>query len=145
MTRRRLTVLVSGAAAGTIMALAQSAAPADKERVTLRAIMAELGNEYLRITDAILRDDYDQTAESASAIAHHPMPDTVVGAVKKALGSEFAHFDEIDEASHGAALALHDAATRHDSEAMARQAGTLLSKCVECHSQFRIRLRPLSD
>jgi cytochrome c556 len=140
--RPRIFLATAAIVVPVVTAIAQ---PADHDGVTLRGIMAELGGEYLRITDAILRDDYDQVAESASAIAHHPMPETLVSAIKKTLGTEFVHFDEIDEASHAAALALHDAASRHDSEAITRQATSLLSKCVECHSGFRTKLRPLSD
>lgn len=134
--------------AATIVALpivTAFARAADHETLTLRAIMGDLGGEYLRIVDAVLRDDFDQAAESATAIAHHPLPETVLGAIKKALGPEFAQFDEIDEASHAAALALSDAAGRHDTAAMTHEAASLLSTCAECHSRFRSKLRPLSD
>lgn len=129
----------------TIIAAGSGAQAPAHEGITLRAIMAEMGGEYLRIIDGILRDDYDQAAEAAATIAHHPMPEAVVGAVKGVLASDFAEFDRIDEAAHQAATAVHDAAVRRDGQAAGRAASALLSACVECHSRFRTRLRPLSD
>ncbi len=58
-------------------------------KLTLRAIMSELGAEYLRLANALLIDDFKGLEESAKAIQGRPLPDEIVAAIKNELGKDF--------------------------------------------------------
>lgn len=125
------------------LALAQGQKPEPK--LTLRAIMAELGAEYLRLTNSLLTDDFKGLAEAAKAIEGHPLPDEIVSAIKAKLGKSFRGFERVDEQSHRAAADLAKRAAAKDIAGSAKAFGRLADSCVSCHKQFRTMLRPLSD
>jgi hypothetical protein len=114
-------------------------------KMTLRAIMQELGAEYLRLTNALLTDDFKGLEESAKAIQGHPLPDEIVAAIKSKLGKNFRSFERVDEQSHQAAANLAKRAAARDLTGLAKAFGALAGGCVSCHKQFRATLRPLSD
>ena len=66
--------------------LSQAQAAKKEHKVTLRAIMQELGAEYLRLTDALLVEDFKGLEESATAIQTHPLPDEIVTVIKNKRG-----------------------------------------------------------
>jgi cytochrome c556 len=120
--------------------------PANHEHaVTLRAIMGELGAEYLRLTNALMTEDFRELEASAKAIAGHPLPDEIATAIKSKLGRSFSAFETIDNQSHQAAADLARRAAAKDITGSARAFGRLAQSCVSCHKQFRPTLRPLSD
>lgn len=131
----------------SLIALSPANAQAQKEehKLTLRAIMQELGLEHLRLTNALLIDDLKTVEESAKAIEGHPLPTEIVVAIKGKLGRDFEAFERIDEQSHQAAAILAQQALAKDLTGSARAFGTLTEGCVSCHKQFRASLRPLSD
>jgi hypothetical protein len=114
-------------------------------KITLRAIMQELGIEYLRLTNALLIDDFKGLEESAKAIEGHPLPEEVVSAIKNKLGRNFSSFERVDEQSHKAAADLAKRAAAKDITGYAKAFGRLSEACVSCHKQFRATLRNLSD
>jgi Cytochrome C' len=114
-------------------------------KITLRAIMQELGIEYLRLTNALLIDDFKGLEESARAIEGHPLPEEVVSAIKNKLGRNFRGFERVDEESHKAAADLAKRAAAKDITGSAKAFGRLSEACVSCHKQFRATLRSLSD
>ncbi len=113
--------------------------------VTLRAIMQELGAEYLRLTNALLMEDFKDLEASAKAIGGHPLPNEIAAAIKSKLGRSFSAFETIDNQSHQAAADLARRAAAKDISGSARAFGRLAESCVSCHKQFRSTLRPLSD
>lgn len=117
----------------------------EEHKLTLRAIMSELGAEYLRLTNALLIEDFKGLDDSARAIQGHPLPDEVVAAIKKKLGRSFHGFERVDEQSHEAAADLVKRAAARDIAGAAKTFGRLAESCVSCHKQFRATLRPLSD
>ena len=119
--------------------------PAKGAHITLRAIMQELGTEYLRLTNALLIDDFKGLEESAKAIEGHPLPEEVVSAIKNKLGRNFSGFERVDEQSHKAAADLAKRAAAKDITGSAKAFGRLSEACVSCHKQFRATLRSLSD
>jgi hypothetical protein len=116
-----------------------------ESKPTLRAIMQELGAEYLRLTNALLTDDFKGLEESAKAIQGHPLPDEVVTAIKGKLGRNFRRFEQVDEQSHQAAAEIAKLAAAKDITRSSIAFGRLGESCVSCHKQFRATLRPLSD
>jgi hypothetical protein len=139
--RATVALLLALTASGAAMGQAAD----HEDALTLRIIMGELGAEFLGLTDAVLRDDYERVAAAARAIAGHPLPDPVVADIQAELGPDFAPFEEIDLASHDAAEALATAGTQGDALAVVDGTGALLSTFAECHLHFRARLRPISD
>ena len=107
--------------------------------------MQELGAEYLRLTNALLIDDFKQLEESAKTIEGHPLPNEIVMAIKNKLGRKFRDFERADEQSHQQAAQLVKRAAARDISEAARAFGGIASGCVSCHKQFRATLRSLSD
>lgn len=144
---RTIGVLVVVLLAGGFMSASPAFAQAQKqeERLTLRAIMSELGAQYLRAANALLIDDFKGLEESAKAIQGHPLPDEIVVAIKKKLGRSFHSFERVDEQSHQAAADLAKRAAAKDITGSTRAFARLIEGCVNCHKQFRATLRPLSD
>jgi len=144
--RRRLIaapILAGFAFLSTSQAQAQPAR--EGHDVTLRAIMQELGAEHLRLTNALLMEDFKDLDASAKAIHDHPLPNEIVAAIKSKLGRGFSAFERIDRQSHQAAAELGKRAAAKDISGAARAFGQLAESCVSCHKQFRSALRPLSD
>jgi hypothetical protein len=143
---KHISIVLFGAAV-SLIALTPAHAQAQKEehKLTLRAIMQELGAEHLRLTNALLLDDLKTAEESAKAIQGHPLPAEIVAAIKSKLGKDFRAFERIDEQSHQAAASLAKRAAAKDLTGSAKAFGGLTEGCVSCHKQFRASLRPLSD
>lgn len=143
---KHISIALFGAAVSwTALNPARAQAQKEEHKLTLRAIMQELGAEHLRLTNALLIDDLKSVEESAKAIQGHPLPDEIVAAIKSTLGREFQAFERIDERSHQAAVGLAKRAEAKDLTGSAIAFGALTQGCVSCHRQFRAALRPLSD
>jgi cytochrome c556 len=141
-----ITAALFGAAVFAISLIAAHAqAQKEEHKLTLRAIMQELGAEHLRLTNALLIDDLKTVEESAKAIQGHPLPTEIVAAIRSKLGRDFRAFERIDEQSHQAAANLAKRAAAKDLTGSAKALGGLTQGCVTCHKQFRAALRPLSD
>jgi cytochrome c556 len=139
-----LLALLLGASA----MLAESTFSQDRKsepRMTLRSIMQELGAEYLRLTNALLTDDFNGLEQSAKAIQGHPLPDEIVAAIRAKLDRNFRGFERIDDRGHQAAADLSKRAAARDISGSAKAFGRLAESCVSCHKEFRATLRPLSD
>ena len=138
-------IMLGVAVLSTTPTLAQTQAPKQEHKLTLRVIMQELGTEYLRLTNALLVDDFKGLEESAKAIQTHPLPDEIVVAIKKRLGRNFRAFERADEQSHQRAADLVKRAAAKDISGSAKAFGGIVDGCVSCHKQFRAPLRSLSD
>lgn len=138
-------ILLGGVILSTSPSLAQSQATKEEHKLTLRAIMQELGAEYLRLTNALLIDDFKGLEESAKAIQTHPLPDEIVVAIKNKLGRNFHAFERLDEQSHQRAADLVKRAAAKDISGSAKAFGGIADGCVSCHKQFRAPLKSLSD
>lgn len=138
-------IVLGVAVLSTTPTLTQTQAPKQEHKLTLRVIMQELGTEYLRLTNALLVDDFKGLEESAKAIQTHPLPDEIVVAIKKKLGRNFRAFERADEQSHQRAADLVKRAAAKDISGAAKAFGGIVDGCVSCHKQFRAPLRSLSD
>jgi cytochrome c556 len=141
---RALFALLFGASAMlTDLSFAQDRK--NQPTMTLRTIMQELGAQYLRLTNALLIDDFRDLEQSANAIRDHPLPDEIAATIKAKLGKKFRDFERVDEQGHQAAADLSKRAAAKDISGSAKAFGRLGESCVSCHKQFRATLRPLSD
>ena len=138
-------ILLGAAILSTSPSLAQAQATKEEHKLTLRAVMQELGAEYLRLTRALLIDDFKGLEESAKAIQTHPLPDQIVVAIKNKLGRHFRAFERADEQSHQQAAELVKRAAAKDISGAAMAFGGIANGCVSCHKQFRAPLSSLSD
>jgi cytochrome c556 len=138
-------ILLGAAILSASPSLAQAQATKQEHKLTLRAIMQELGAEYLRLTSALLVGDFKGLEESAKAIQTHPLPDEIVVAIKNKLGRNFRAFERADEQSHRGAADLVKRAAAKDIAGSAKAFGGIADGCVSCHKQFRAPLRSLSD
>lgn len=138
-------ILLGVAVLSTTPTLAQAQVPKEEHKLTLRVIMQELEADYLRLTNALLVDDFKGLEESATAIQTHPLPDEIVAAIKKKLGRNFRSFERADEQTHQRAADLVKRAAAKDISGSAKASGGIMDGCVSCHKQFRAELRSLSD
>jgi cytochrome c556 len=138
-------IVLGVAVLSTTPSLAQAQATKEEHKLTLRVIMQELGTEYLRLTNALLVDDFKGLEESAKAVQTHPLPDEIVVAIKKKLGRHFRSFERAYEQSHQRAADLVKRAAAKDISGSAKAFGGIADGCVSCHKQFRAGLRSLSD
>ena len=129
----------------TSPAPAQTPTAKEEYKLTLHAIMQELGTEYLRLTNALLLDDFKALEESARTIQGHPLPNEIVVAIKNKLGRNFHAFERADEQSHQGAADLIKRAAATDLSGAAKAFGKIADGCVSYHKQFRSTLRSLSD
>jgi cytochrome c556 len=134
-------ITAAACAAGSVAAQEQTHA----EKPTLRVIMQELQVEFLKMTNALVIDDFATLAEAAKAVQGHPMPDEIVAAIKQKLGRNFAGFEKTDQQGHQAAGDLARRAAAKDAAGSAKAFGRLTESCVSCHKQYRAVLKPLSD
>jgi cytochrome c556 len=138
-------ILLGSAILSTSPSLGQAQATKEAHKLTLRAIMQELGAEYLRLTNALLTDDFKGLEQSAKAIQTHPLPDEIVVAIKNKLGRNFRAFERVDEQSHRRAADLVKRAAAKDISGAVKAFSGIANGCVSCHKQFRAPLRSLSD
>ena len=131
-----LTLAAGLLAAATGQAIAEANTPA--EPMALRRVMTELGRHMQTLADGISREDWALVAKTAPLIADHPQPPAaekvrIMGFFGAAMGKFKGH----DEATHGAAQALGQAAASRDGLAVIGAFHKLQTSCYNCHREFR--------
>ncbi len=132
---------------GLVAILALTIAPAAAENApTLIEIMQGLGDNLAEITDGLLRDDFEQVARGAAAIAAHPrIPAAEVALVAAELGPEMAAFKALDTRVHDLALETEAAALAPDRKAAVSGHRRLIDACLACHDTFKARVAAILD
>lgn len=144
--RKSIMTVTTAMALGSIFLVSALAQARNHEhKPTLRAIMQELGAEYLRLANALITEDFKEAEQSAKAIQGHPLPDEIAAAIKNKLGRKFAAFERADESSHRSAAELAKRAAAKDASGSGRAFAGVTNGCISCHRQFRTTLKPLSD
>ena len=109
---------------------------------SLHDIMYDLGRHMLALTDGLMVDDADAVKEAAAAMVNHaPIADDDLERIARVLGAQEPAFHAMDEATHHAAMRLHDAADSGRTDEILRRLYELQQTCVACQTQFRERLR----
>ena len=140
MLKKRVALLASLA----IIVLPLTASTGE---LTLKAIMQELRQNFVDVSDGFLLDDVDKIAEGALAIAEHPrIPAEQVERISEELGPEMAVFKNFDVQVHELSLEMYKAATERDRDAAVAAYQSMVRACFDCHSAYRERVAAiLSD
>ena len=134
MQKKRIALLACLA----VMALPMMAST---DEITLKAIMQELRQNFLDVSDGFLLEDFDKVAEGALAIAEHPrIPPEQVQLVAEELGAEMPVFKNFDVQVHELSLELYKAAKERDRSAAVAAYQGMVQACFDCHSAFRERV-----
>lgn len=108
----------------------------------LKQIMQGLEADMAALLHALWMEDVPGVAAAAGRIADHPrVPAEQMAAIQAALGAEFGGFAGHDQAVHGAAVALAEAAAGGAPPAdLLPGVATVQAGCVACHTSFRARV-----
>jgi hypothetical protein len=136
------------AAADTAAAAADTAEPQDPAAAARAAlpglfnIMVGLQGDAYRISRGLWTEQLDTIAAAARSIANHPQVTAdELRVVQGILGDDIVAFRALDMQVHDLAVRLGEAAAAGDLEAVVATDAELRAGCVECHTQFRDRLR----
>lgn len=108
------------------------------EPLALKKIMQDMGKNMQLIVDGISREDWKLVENTTPLIANHPQPP--VGEKVKILSfinKGASKFKSYDGKTHESALALGEAATREDAQAVIAGFAALQKTCLACHQSFR--------
>ena len=115
---------------------AQAAEPATP--MVLRSVMDQLGRDMQAVTGAISREDWTLVTRLASDIARHPEPPlSEKMRIITWLGTDAGKFRGFDGEVHDAAIAMGEAATRGDGQAVIAAFAKLQQGCLAGHQTFR--------
>lgn len=108
----------------------------------LFAIMAGLERDAAALSRGLWREDFGTIAEAAAAIAEHPAIPAAEGErIAAVLGPDMGRFQALDEEVHDLAQLIRERATARDLQGIADADADLRRACVQCHQEFRDRLR----
>lgn len=128
-----LTVVLLASAAPFCAQAAEPAAP-----MALRSVMNQLGRDMQAVTGAISTEDWALVARLAPDIARHPEPPlSEKMRILAWLGTEAGRFRGFDGEVHDAAVAMGEAATRGDGQAVIAAFAKVQQGCLACHQSFR--------
>ncbi|HID37197.1 MAG TPA: c-type cytochrome [Ghiorsea sp.] len=111
------------------------------EEGSLKAIMQQLGLDYVALESAILLQDFDAAAKAAHAMAFHDTPS--FGTKMKlmaSLRSDMPKFKEADDKVHNLAVEIESTAKAKDMKTMIAKQSLMLSACMACHTSYRSRI-----
>lgn len=128
-------------AAGASAAVADTA-PTRVALPSLFSIMLGLQRDAERVGRGLWVEGYDSIAAAAQSIADHPaIPPEEGRQIAGVLGDDMGRFQEMDRTVHDLAVRLAERARAGDLEAVLATDARLRRGCVECHTEFRARLR----
>lgn len=108
----------------------------------LFGIMAGLERDAAALSRGLWREDFGSIAAAAAAIAEHPAIPAVEGErIAAVLGPEMGRFQALDEEVHDLAQLIREHAAAGDLQGIADADADLRRACVQCHEEFRDRLR----
>ena len=111
------------------------------DETTLKAIMQELRQHFVDVSDGFLLDDFDKVAEGALAIAEHPrIPPEQVQMVADELGAEMPVFKNFDVQVHELSLEMYKAANAGDRVGAVTAYQGMVAACFNCHTAYRQRV-----
>ncbi len=115
---------------------AQAAEPA--RPMALQSVMENLGCDRQAVTGAISREDWALVVRLAPDIARHPGPPLSEKArILAWLGTSAGKFRGFDGQVQEAAMAMGEAATRGDGQAVISHFASVQRSCLACHQGLR--------
>ena len=117
------------------------AVSASGDAATLKEIMQGLRNDFVRIGDGLLHDDFAEVAAGARGIAEHPrIPPDQVKRVATELGADMPEFKQMDKHVHDLSLRILSAAQSSDAEMALQSYLEMTEGCLACHSNYKERV-----
>ena len=117
------------------------AAARSGDTATLKEIMRGLRNDFVRIGDGLLHDDFAEIASGARGIAEHPkIPPDQVKRVAAELGPEMPAFKQMDKRVHDLSVRILSAAESSDAEMALRSYLEMTEGCLACHTNYKERI-----
>lgn len=108
---------------------------------SLKQIMQQLGQDYSRLNQAILVENFDAAANFAHAIAYHEKPSLGQRMkILRELGSEMPEFKSADDKVHELAIKIEEAAKAKDVPLLIQHQSQMLSACMGCHTSYRSKI-----
>ena len=108
---------------------------------TLKEIMQGLRNDFVRIGDGLLHDDFAEIASGARGIAEHPkIPPDQVKRVAAELGPEMPAFKQMDKRVHDLSVRILSAAESSDAEMALQSYLEMTEGCLACHTNYKGRI-----
>ncbi|MEO8232542.1 MAG: hypothetical protein ABI638_09680 [Ignavibacteriota bacterium] len=108
----------------------------------LLPIMYQLMADMNGISTGIFMENYPMIDSAAYHIAQHPeINPRQMQIIKKIMGEEMDEFERIDMNVHDHAVFISQAAQQKKMEEILSQYNIVQHNCVNCHNQFRARLR----
>ena len=108
---------------------------------TLKEIMQGLRNDFVRIGDGLLHDNFAEIAAGARGIAEHPrIPPDQVKRVAAELGTEMPAFKQMDKRVHDLSLRILSAAESSEAEQALQGFLEMTEGCLACHANYKERV-----
>lgn len=108
---------------------------------TLKEIMQGLRDDFVRIGDGLLHDDFAEIASGARGIAEHPkIPPDQVKRVAAELGPELPAFKQMDKRVHDLSVRIRSAAESSDAEMALQSFLEMTEGCLACHTSYKDRV-----
>lgn len=108
---------------------------------SFKLVMQGLLVDTHQLTEAILMEDYTRIEKVAKNIANHPKPSMETRMkLMKAMGSNMAKFKANDSVVHDAAVNMMNNAQKKNIQIIATDFKTMIDGCVNCHSEFRMKV-----
>lgn len=108
----------------------------------LLPLMHQLMADMNQVNTGIYMEQYALIDSAAHNIAHHPKIDPdQMKIIKKNLGDEMQEFVRLDMIVHHHADSISLAARHKDMQKIMKHYTIVQNGCVDCHNQFRSRLR----
>lgn len=105
-------------------------------------IMMRLQADMYRISRGLWLASPDTVARGARAVASHPrLPADEIRVIRGILGDDMTRFQALDRRVHDLAIRVAEAAEKQDMAAVVEAQRALRAGCLQCHSEFRDRLR----
>jgi cytochrome c556 len=108
---------------------------------TLKEIMQALETDMAGVAHGIWIEDMEAVRAAAARVADHPrVTPEQMATIQATLGADFATFAGMDQAVHGASVALRDAAGQAPISELTSGYQRIQQGCVACHAAFRPRV-----
>jgi len=108
----------------------------------LLPIMYQLMEDMKQINEGVFIENYPMIDSAAYRITHHlKINPEQMQIIKKNLGEDVQEFVRIDMVVHDRAAAISKAAQQKKMSEILSQYDILQQSCVNCHNQFRPRLK----
>ena len=137
-TIRRVFAAAWAVALATSVPLAGAQTAHADQPMALRGVMEQLGRDMQAAAGAISKEDWALFTDLAPRIARHPEPPAPEKVrILSWLGADAGKFRGWDVQAQEAGIAMGEAASRGDGQAVIAAFARVQQSCLGCHQRFR--------